>query len=981
MDVPFYLKTENSLLQSMITIPGLISFAQEHKISTLAICDDTMYGVMDFYQGCVKNGIKPLVGLEIKFADKKVLLFAKNYYGYQNLTRINSCSKEDFNRDFLKNNSQDLICILPYESMELKDDLKVIFSDFYLGITKKEELVNIHEKVLYLPLVNALQFEDLDYFPYVQAIKQGVTLDKVVLENRSIPFISYSLKEEWQVLTKKNMDEIVSLCNLVIEKQDDLLPIYDCGNDSVSESADNYLKKLCIQGLKQKFGTKVYQGYIDRLKYELSIIAKMGFSNYFLVVWDYVKYARSCGILCQARGSAVGSLVAYLLDITNVDPLIYHLLFERFLNPMRVSMPDIDVDIDGERRKEVIDYCINKYGAKRVSGIITYITFKPKLVIRDVARVLEIAPEVTDSICRLLQDQDEHHHSLSLIDNYQRNPKLKNLIEQSVELKKLFKIATKLENLKKNISSHAAGIIISNKDLDSYIPLVSTQSMYLSGYSMEHIEPLGLLKMDFLGLKNLTLISNIISDLKKDNILVSLENILLNDKLTLDIFAKANTVGIFQFEKEGMRNFLRQLKPNSFEDIVAALALYRPGPMGSIPTYIKRKQGLEKVNYIDSSLEAILKPTYGIIIYQEQIMQIVHVMADYTLGEADILRKAISKKKNDLMQKELLEFEKRAILKGYSESTVKEVSNLLFKFAEYGYNRSHAVAYANLAYQLAYLKAHYKAYFMKGLMTHAIGRTLSTKDYIYECKSNNLEILKPSINLSSDDYQVENEALRYPLNNIRNVGDTVAKVILKERENGVFKDIYDFIRRVYSKVVNKKVLVSLIDAGCFDDFGFTRRTLQENLDIIINYGELLKDIDEEYALKPDIQVYEEYSNQQLMEKELEVFGFYFSGHPVTRFRSKYPNVLEIKKLPHYFNKTIKTIVAVKKLKVIQTKKQENMCFLTGEDEQASMDFILFPKLFTQNFDLQLGDILLITGKVEKRYDQYQIIVSFIEKLS
>ncbi len=977
MYTPFYVKTENTLLSSMITIPKLINIAKENNLKALAICDDTLYGVMEFYKACLDNGIKPIIGLDVKIDDLNLLLYAKNYKGYQQLTKISTLlSSKTLTLDFILKNCDNLICILPISSLQILDKIKHYFEMFYVGVTKEEEKNKVKEKTIYIPLINSIQIDDLNYVPYLEAIKKGITLDKTYKYSLINAFIKYNLNEDWMVEYKTYTEEIIDNCDITIPCDKTLLPVFD----TLSLDAFTYLKKLCIEGMKKRFGSNTYQIYVERLKKELEVISKMGFSNYFLVVWDYVNYARKNDILCHARGSAAGSLVAYLLGITDIDPIIYGLLFERFLNPMRISMPDIDMDIEDTRRNEVIDYCINKYGKKRVSGIITYITLKPKLVIRDVARVMEISPKETDIICSMLKDKDENHKNLSLMDNYQKNSKLRNYINSKPYFNTLFKVALKLENIKKNISSHAAGIIISSKDLDNYIPLVSTKSMYLSGYSMEYLEDLGLLKMDFLGLKNLTIISQIVKDLKNSGIKIDLDKIPLNDKKTLDIFKTANTIGIFQFEKEGMRDFLRKLKPNCFEDIFAALALYRPGPMKSIPTYIKRKQGIEKVDYIDSSLEAILKPTYGIIIYQEQIMQIVHVMADYTLGEADILRKAISKKKDELMKKELEEFTRRAINKGYKKDTVKKVSDLLLKFAEYGYNRSHSVAYAFIAYKLAYLKAHYQAYFMKNIMNNSIGRSKTTKDYIYECKCNNLNVLKPSINHSGTSYIVEKNSLRYPLNNIKNVGDVVAILIVEERKKGLFKDIYDFIKRMYSKTVNKKVLISLIDAGCFDEFGLNRKTIKSNLDIIINYGELLKDIDEEYALRPDIQYFDEYQTKEIMEKEYEVFGFYFTNNPVTKYRSIYQNTLSLKDLPKYFNQNIKTIIMVKNFRVIQTKNKENMCFITGEDEMDNMDFILFPKIFSKYFDIQIDDIILVSGKVERRFEKYQIIVNEIKKL-
>ena len=603
-------------------------------------------------------------------------------------------------------------------------------------------------------------------------MKKGILVDEVINDNSE--FYIHDADDEIISNTIKTNQDIINMCDVKIEYENDLMPVFTCPDNMDSSS---YLKKLCVEGLKEKFGDKTYQIYIDRLKYELDVINNMGFCNYFLIVADYVKFSKDNDIFCYARGSAAGSLVAYLLNISAVDPIKYNLIFERFLNSMRISMPDIDMDFEDTKRSRVIDYCINKYGNKNVAGIVTFITLKPKLAIRDVGRVMDFEQDEIDKICKMIKDVD-NHKPISLMDNYKINNELAGYLKADKRRLELYKIALKFENIKKTTGIHAAGIIICNKDLDEVVPLIKSGNMYLTGYSMNYLEPLGLLKMDFLGLKNLTIISNILNDLKHDNIIVDFDNISLDDKETLDIFKTANTIGIFQFESEGMRNFLLKLKPSCFEDIFSALALYRPGPMGNIDTFIRRKHGKEKINYYHPDLEPILKPTYGIIIYQEQIMQIVSVMADYTLGEADLLRKAISKKKDSIMLENINEFKERALKKGYDIKVVEEVADFIVKFASYGFNRSHSVVYAIIAYKLAYLKAHYKAYFMRFIMTNAIGRSLTTRDYIYECKINNLEVLNPDINYSDKVYTIYNNKIRYPLTNIKNVGAVVVDYIL-----------------------------------------------------------------------------------------------------------------------------------------------------------------------------------------------------------
>ena len=661
--------------------------------------------------------------------------------------------------------------------------------------------------------------------------------------------------------------------------------------------------------------------------------------------------------------------------ITDVDPIKYNLLFERFLNPERVSMPDIDIDFEHEKREEVINYCINKYGSKRVVPIITFGTLGAKQALRDVAKAMDIELGLVDSLCKLIDSRK------NLIENYNTNIKIKDLLDRKEELKECYKVSMKFEGLKRHTSIHAAGVVMSNVDLDEVIPLDKSHDFYVSGYDMTYLEEIGLLKMDFLAIKYLTTIHNIIDSINKDyNLNIKFDEIPLNDKKAIEIFTKADTIGIFQFESDGMINFLRKLKVDSMDDIFAAIALFRPGPMQNIPTYINRKNGKEKIDYIDPSLEPILKSTYGIMIYQEQIMQIAQIMADYTLGEADMLRKAMSKKKKDILLKEKETFTIRAIKKGYNENLVDRVYELMLKFAEYGFNKSHSIGYSIVAYKMAYLKAYYPKNFITYLLSMEINDSSKTKQYIYEAKRNNINILAPDINLSNKKYIIEDSGIRYPLTNIKNVGIAATELIISERKNGKYTDIYDFIRRCYGKSVTSKTLESLIYAGVFDSFGYNKKTLITNLDLIINYGELIKDLDRQFALEPEIVKCEEYSSQELMEEELNIFGFYLTNNPITNLKLKHNNIIDLNEIELYFDKVVNLIVYVDKVKEINTTKGDKMCFISGSDELCAADIVMFPNIYQKHNDITHGDIVLIKGRVEKRFDKYQIVVNDLKKL-
>lgn len=968
--VPLYIKTENSLLSSLIKIDELIKFAKSYNYKALSIVDNNMFGVMEFYKKCLQNDIKPIIGLEVKL-DNNLVLYAKNYNGYKNLLKISTImseSKVDIN--ILEKYSSDLICVIPFNYRFIYDELNKMFQNVFISYKNKEEYDLINKDIsIYMNETLYLQKKDSNYLKYLIAIRDGKKIDEVNILGDNHLLLPEEIKN---YDFNSNNQKILDMCNLKIELHKDLLPIYECPNNL---DAYSYLKELCQDGMRKRFGSSVGKVYIDRLKYELNIINKMGFCNYFLVVYDYVKYAKEHGILVgPGRGSAAGSLVSYLLNITTIDPIKYNLLFERFLNPERVTMPDIDIDFQYDRREEVINYCVNKYGSKKVAGIITFNTLGAKQAIRDIGRVMDINLDKIDALTKLIDS------NLSLRENY-NDSKLKRILNEDSELFNLYKVSLKFEGLKRHTSNHAAGIVMCNENLDEILPLYKKDGMFLTAYSMDYLEEQGLLKMDLLAIKNLTLIDTVLKEVNKKNKVISFDDIPFEDSEATNVFTSVNTLGIFQFESTGMMNFLRKFRPSNFQDIVAALALFRPGPMNNIDSYIKRKQNKEKIDYFDKSLEKVLKPTYGIIIYQEQIMQIASIMAGFSLGEADILRRAMSKKKEEILLKEKDKFINGSIKRGYSEELARKIYDLILKFAAYGFNKAHSVSYATISYRMAYLKAHYKEDFMKTLLNFELNSVNKTKEYIYECKKEGLNILKPDINKSDKYYLKEKDGIRYPLTGLKNLGSMIVNNILDERKNGDFKSIYDFIKRTNRKNINKKTLISLIDAGCFDSFDLNHRTMIDGIDLIINYGELIKDLDEEFVLLPELEIKEEYSKHELLKRELDVIGLYISDNPITEYKQKLNNKFNICDVSHWFDKNVNIIGTIDYVKEVETKKQDKMCFIKISDELASIDGVVFPQLYKTLNEIKRDKTVLISGKVEKRFDKYQIIVNNIKYLN
>ena len=727
---------------------------------------------------------------------------------------------------------------------------------------------------------------------------------------------------------------------------------------------------LAKNGLFKRFDGKVTKKYYDRLLYELDVIDKNNFNDYFLVVFDYVRYAKKSGILVgPGRGSAASSLVAYSLGITDVDPIKYNLLFERFLNTQRITLPDIDIDFEANRRDEVVKYVMEKYGYNRAVGIITFTTLASKQVLRDVARVYDIDTHTIDRLVKYV------HNNYSL-DTCLSNKNLLLYLKENPKIDEIYRVAMKLEGLKRQYSIHAAGIIIGGDILSNYIPIIKYGNFYISGYSMEHLEELGLVKMDFLSLKNLDTILSITKKIPN----VNLKEIDLNDKKTLSIYTNALTGGIFQFESYGMKQFLSKLRPTTFDDIVAAIALFRPGCASSIDTFIRRKNGLEKIDYIDPSLKDILESTYGIIVYQEQIMQIANVMAGYSYGEADVLRRAMSKKKKEVMEGERDKFINRSIERGYSYETAFKTYYFILKFANYGFNKAHSVAYSILSMMMAYLKAYYKEEFMSAILNSSIGIEDKTMEYVSECRKLDVNILKPSINISDVEYKKYHNSIIVPLSIIKNVGTLSAKEIIRKRESGEFKNFNDFVRRCYSDNINKKVIESLIDADCFSMFEYNHSTLHYNLDAVINYAMISKEIDDELISEPILEVKEEFDKSELLEREKNVFGFYLVNHPVTKYKCNYNNVVNSSDIAAYFDKYINVMGMIDTIKIVETKKVETMAFISLQDEFGVIQVTIFPKEYPKIKNINKNDIVFINGKVQKRMNSYQVILQNIKKL-
>ncbi|WP_026671605.1 DNA polymerase III subunit alpha [Alkalihalobacterium bogoriense] len=1031
-----HIHSEYSLLSGVCRLKDLVLSAKEKGISALALTDkNVVYGLIPFYKLCLEHGVKPILGLELDVVDKKdngavtskVIVLAKNRQGYEHLLALSTEAQMGpfrspaINKETLWAFKEGLIVILPFEGGELS---KAIFQKQYdegtnvihqfihqvgsenlfieLQLHEKRDIQMVEElytqskkhhiRVVATNHVHFLEKEDAIAYDTVQAIRLGEPVDSKRKEEKTL---QYFLKAPSEMTTLfkavpealQQTIDIANTCCVELEFHQRLLPKYPLPDKDMT--AHEYLQKLCRKEVQVRYpkDNKAYQ----RLEYELEVIASMNFSDYFLIVWDFMKFASEKGIMTgPGRGSAAGSLVAYLLNITKVDPIRYDLLFERFLNPERISMPDIDIDFSDQRRDEVIDYVKTKYSKNNVAQIITFGTLAAKAAIRDVGKALMIEQSIIDKLAKQIPSAP----GVTLQQALQESKEMKAFIEQSEQAKSLYETAKKVEGLPRHTSTHAAGIVISEKPLLQLVGLQPGQEdMALTQYPMAILEEIGLLKMDFLGLRNLTLIEEIVSLISSfEKVDVDVNKIDMSDAKTYQLLSRGDTTGVFQLESEGMRQVLKKLGPTEFEDIVAVNALYRPGPMQFIDDYIERKHGKKQPNDIHPHLQPILEKTYGVMIYQEQIMKIASRMAGFSLGEADLLRRAVSKKKREDLEHQRAKFIAGAIQNGYSETSANQVYDQIVRFSNYGFNRSHAVAYSVIAYQLAYLKAHYPQAFYAALLTSVSYHDQKLFQYIREAKRVNIKVLPPSINNSSVHFGLENGSIRFGFQAIKHVGIKAAYEIIQKRQKSSYKDLYDFCSRVDLKIVTKKTIEVLIISGCFDECGYHRAQLLASLDDVLTYCDELKKMSEGvgqlFSIDEGKKPYDDvppFTDKEKLRFEKEVVGFYLSGHPITAFHTILQdyNIQELAFLEP-ISKKQRIAGLIELVRKVRTKKGEDMLFLKVSDETGEIDITVFPKVYEQ-YKQQLleGQLVFFEGRAEARNGKRSFIAEklcLIEKL-
>ncbi len=1042
--------SEYSLLDGLPKIDDILDWCQKLGMDAVAITDHgALYGAIEFYKKAKQKGIKPIIGAELYLAfesmhqkrpgidDKRyhIVLLVKDEKGYENLVKLITKShlegfyyKPRIDEELLAKHSQGLIClsaclqgkipqlILAKKFKEAeKTALKYqeIFGkeNFYLELQHhpnireqkfvNERIIEISKK-LKIPLVatndcHYLRPEDAEAQDILMLINTGA--DPNDPERLTMKADDFSMRPPERMIKDfkdvpeaiENTEKIVRSCNFEFKLGELKMPKFECPE---GKSPEEYLKELCYLGIEKRYGKKPQKEVLERIEYELEIIKNAGFSSYFLIVQDIINWARSRRIVVgPGRGSVGGSLVAYVLGITNVDPLKYNLLFERFLNPERVSPPDIDIDFTDRRRNEVIEYVAQKYGRDRVAQIITFGRMAARAVVRDVGRALGYSYSFCDKIAKLIPQ------GLTLDEALARVIELRNLYQTDEKIQKLIDFARKLEGGARHVSTHACGVVISTKPLDTICPLQhpsQDDEAIVTQYEMRSLEDLGLLKMDFLGLENLTLIEETLKKIwaihKKE---IDIQNLPLNDKKTFKLFQNGQTIGVFQFESEGMRKWLRKLKPNCFEDLVAMIALYRPGPMQFIESFIKRKYGKEKIKYLHPKLESILKETYGIPIYQEQIMKIAQELAGFTLGEADLLRKAIGKKIKSLLDKlkdKLIEgMEKN----GISKNVAEKIWHWILPFGSYGFNKSHSVAYAIIAYQTAYLKAHFPVEFMASLLSTKKADVERIGFLIEECKRMGIEVLPPDINESFREFSVvpRKNQIRFGLLSIKNVGHNTVEAIIKERkENGKFNSLTDFLSRIDPKDLNKKTLESMIKAGVFDKFG-ERKQLLFNLERLLEWNKenyrmklqkqmgLFKIFGQKGQIKLEKTTPATKKEKLIWEKEL--LGLYVSSHPALDFQSIFEKrTIPLSKITNKMaGRIVKVGGVISAIKKIITRNGSPMFFTKIEDGKSQIEVVVFPSVLMKNPNaFKEHKAILISGRVDNKDGIPKIIADDVEEI-
>lgn len=1025
-----------SLLKSTIRLNEYVATGKLLGYKQLALTDDgVLHGAVEFYERCIQNGIQPILGCTFEVAWKSdasrkemIIVYAKGAKGYESLLKLSTLYQQGLTwtkemTEWIATHSEDVKIVLPpmdseWVASHSKGRLEAVLGavkeeyagvEIAVGITR--EMVERGEfdtmragieaaGVIPVAFSVSRYLNTTDYFPWkvLQAIRLGETLSftqEDATGSESLPEAT-SMTKVFQTAVDgvllTNLEQFTKDLVVEIPLRDTMLPQFPVPDGKTSAQ---FLYELCEAAMLEMGVTTPV--YVNRLKEELAVIHEMGFDDYFLIVWDIMRHAREKGIQTGAgRGSAAGSLVAYLLHITGVDPIRYNLLFERFLNRERYTMPDIDLDFPDDKREDILAYIVSKYGNQNVAQIVTFGTLGAKQVIRDVCKVFgENIITVQKFSNNIAQGK------VTLEQTYKENKMFREHVESSDRNRKLYQVARALEGLPRHSSVHAAGVVLSQDELTKTVPLMKRDKGYsaslqeadwmLTQYAMQAVEKVGLLKMDLLGLSNLTLLHKAIQQTQKiTKKAIDITKIPLDDPRTFEFFQKAQTNGIFQFESDGIRRVLKDMQPTAFEDLVAVLALYRPGPMEQIPHFINRKKGTEIVQYPHASLQKILEPTYGILVYQEQVMQAASEMAGFTLGEADILRRAIGKKNSDAIAAQKEKFVQGALSKGYKKEDAETVYDYIEKFANYGFNKSHAVAYAMLSYQLAYLKANYPTAFFTALFQNASAKSSKLQDYLVEARQLGIKILPPSINRSFADFVADDSGVIVGLNNIKGIRRDFVESIVKNRyEYGPFKGFQDFAYRMGAQYTKEPLLMALINAGAFDEFGETRATLKANVDAV---AKSVKFHGLNLSLEDDLEVafthVEEEPLLQRIEEEIEVLGFSVSPHP----SSKYDPLVKsgwITPIQTVFEEGyMRFIGMIVDIRKISTRKGEQMAYVTLQDASGMMDVVVFPSTLAEVYQhLQQNTMVLAEGRVKRgQKGQWQLQLnrmypmSFADKL-
>jgi len=1049
--VHLHTHSDYSLLDGACSISRLVDQAYRMNMPALALTDHgNLFGAIEFYQKASRRGIKPIIGCEVyvapdsRFKKRKargedvayhLTLLCKNKEGYQNLMELVS---RGFTEGFYYHPRVDKELLLKFKdgiialsgclkgeipSLLIKGEIdkareiagwfkEVYGDDFYLEVQstglEEQNLINPLLKrlgeELSIPLVatndvHYLNREDAKAQEVLLCIQTGKTLeDSQRLKFSSSEFYFRSPEEMANNFSQfeeaiSNSLEIAKKCNLIMEKEKIHLPLY---HPPEGWNLTDYLKYLCEKGLTLRYPSHVPQEVRERLNYELDIILKMGYAGYFLIVWDFIRYAREKGILVgPGRGSATGSLVAYLLGITQIDPLKYGLIFERFLNPERKTLPDIDIDIQDNRRQEVIEYVREKYGKENVAQIITFGTMAARAAVRDVGRVLGMPYAAVDKIAKLIPPNKQLKIAI------EQSNEIKELIATDEKVKNLFEIAQRIEGLTRHASTHAAGVVITPDKLTHYTPLYKTNKDEITTqYEMYSLEAIGLLKMDFLGLKTLNVIKETL-DLVKEHKgkEINLEDIPLNDKATYQLLSRGDTLGVFQLESRGMQDLLKRLKPTKFEDIIAVLALYRPGPLqsGMVDDFIRRKNGQSKVEYLHPKLKPILEETYGVILYQEQVMKIANELAGFSLGEADILRRAMGKKISKLMDEQREKFVEGATKKGIDIQIAEKLFELMAHFSGYGFNKSHSTGYALISYQTAFLKANYPLEFMAALLTSEKDNTDKLTFYINECHKMGIKVLPPDINKSEANFTVEKDKIRFGLTAIKNVGEAAISAIITERKKeGKFRSIFDFCKRIDLRVVNKKVLESLIKSGAFDSLPGHRAQNLAVIDEAVekatrinkekNKGQLSLFVSSQKKEEKDqLPSIEEAPRSTRLNWEKELLGIYLSGHPLDGYRKRVScysthSVENLKKIEN--GKSVRVAGVINAVTLKKDRKGKPMAFITVEDLNSDIEVVVFSKVYERCLSsIKEGALIGIEGKVDKTTDPPKLVAQNIYSFS